>query len=70
MGGTEYEISSSDERTTRGTTITLYLDDDSSEFLDEYKVRQIIEKYCSFLPTEIYLSPAIAFHYIIKIPQN
>lgn len=55
MGGTEYEISSSDERTTRGTTITLYLDDDSSEFLDEYKVRQIIEKYCSFLPTEIYL---------------
>ena len=55
MGGTEYEISSSDERTTRGTTITLYLDDDSSEFLEEYKVRQIIEKYCSFLPTEIYL---------------
>lgn len=55
MGGTEYEISSSDERTTRGTTITLYLDDDSSEFLEQYKVRQIIEKYCSFLPTEIYL---------------
>ncbi|HCW53900.1 MAG TPA: molecular chaperone HtpG [Clostridium sp.] len=54
-GGTEYEISSSDERTTRGTTVTLYIDDDSSEFLEEYKVRQIIEKYCSFLPTEIYL---------------
>ena len=54
-GGTEYEITSSDERTTRGTTITLYLDDESTEFLEEYKVRQIIEKYCSFLPTEIYL---------------
>ncbi|MBE6062682.1 MAG: molecular chaperone HtpG [Clostridium butyricum] len=55
LGGTEYEISTSNEKTTRGTTITLYLDDDSSEFLEEYKVRQIIEKYCSFLPTEIYL---------------
>ena len=55
QGGTEYEITSSDERTERGTTITLYLDDESTEFLEEYKVRQIIEKYCSFLPTEIYL---------------
>ena len=54
-GGTEYEITSSEERTERGTTITLYLDDESTEFLEEYKVRQIIEKYCSFLPTEIYL---------------
>jgi len=54
-GGTEYEIGSSSERTTRGTTITLYIDDESSEFLEEYKVREIIKKYCSFLPTEIYL---------------
>jgi molecular chaperone HtpG len=54
-GGTEYEIGSSDERTTRGTTVTLYIDDESAEFLDEYKVREIIKKYCSFLPTEIYL---------------
>lgn len=54
-GGTEYEIGSSNERTTRGTTVTLYIDDESAEFLDEYKVREIIKKYCSFLPTEIYL---------------
>lgn len=54
-GGTEYEIGSSSERTTRGTTVTLYIDDKSSEFLEEYKVREIIKKYCSFLPTEIYL---------------
>lgn len=53
-GGTEYEISDSDARDTRGTTITLYIDEESEEFLDSYKVRSIIEKYCSFLPTEIY----------------
>ncbi|NLZ34719.1 molecular chaperone HtpG [Clostridium isatidis] len=54
-GGTEYEISPSDLRTTRGTTITLYIDDESKEFLDFYKVRGIIEKYCGFLPVEIFL---------------
>lgn len=54
-GGTEYEITSSDSRTTRGTTITLFIDDESKEFLDLYKVRAIIEKYCAFLPTEIFL---------------
>ncbi|WP_207734772.1 MULTISPECIES: molecular chaperone HtpG [unclassified Romboutsia] len=53
--GLEYEISKSDTRTERGTSITLYLDDDSKEFLNEYEVREIIEKYCSFLPVEIYL---------------
>lgn len=54
-GGTEYEISPSENRQERGTTITLFIDDDSNEFLEVYKVRQIIEKYCSFLPIEIYL---------------
>lgn len=54
-GGTEYEIEPSEDRSTRGTTITLFLDDESLEFLEEYKVREIIKKYCSFLPTEIYL---------------
>lgn len=53
--GLEYEISRSDTRTERGTSITLYLDDDSKEFLNEYEVRSVIEKYCSFLPVEIYL---------------
>lgn len=55
-GGTEYEISESDSRTTRGTTITLFLEDDSKEFLEEYTVRNIIDKYCSFLPVDIYLN--------------
>lgn len=54
-GGTEYEMTNSDSRETRGTTITLFLDDESKEFLEYYKVRDIIEKYCSFLPTEIFL---------------
>ena len=54
-GGTEYEISASEDRKERGTTITLFMDDDSLEFLEYYKVREIIEKYCGFLPTEIYL---------------
>ena len=54
-GTTEYEITPSDTRTTRGTTITLFLAEDSEEFLDEYHVRSIINKYCSFLPVEIYL---------------
>lgn len=53
-GSTEYELSVSDSRTTRGTTITLYIDEESEEFLNSYKVREIIEKYCSFLPTEIF----------------
>jgi molecular chaperone HtpG len=54
-GQTEYEIGLSDTRKTRGTTITLFLDDDSKEFLEEYTVRSTIDKYCSFLPVDIYL---------------
>jgi molecular chaperone HtpG len=53
-GGTEYELSPSD-RKERGTTVTLFLDEEGTEFLDEFKLREIIEKHCSFLPTEIYL---------------
>ncbi|MCY6957233.1 molecular chaperone HtpG [Clostridium brassicae] len=53
-GGTEYEIAPSDKKG-RGTEITLYINDDSKEFLEEFKIRGIIEKYCSFLPIEIYL---------------
>ena len=54
-GGTEYEIYPSEDRKERGTTITLFIDDDSKEFLETYKVREVIEKYCSFLPIEIYI---------------
>ncbi|WP_346867957.1 MULTISPECIES: molecular chaperone HtpG [unclassified Clostridium] len=53
-GGTEYEIEPS-ERTSRGTTVTLYISEDSNEFLDYYKLRQIIKKHCNFFPVEIYL---------------
>ena len=55
-GGTEYEIGESKEQTSRGTTITLYINEESSEFLDNYKVRSVIEKYCSFMPEEIYFT--------------
>ena len=54
-GQTEYEIGLSDTKKTRGTTITLFLDDESKEFLGEYTVRDTIDKYCSFLPVDIYL---------------
>ncbi|MDK2799096.1 MAG: molecular chaperone HtpG [Clostridiales bacterium] len=56
-GGTEYEMDTS-ERTERGTTITLYIAKDSEEFLDEFKLREILVKYCAFLPVEIYLENA------------
>lgn len=54
-GQTEYELSASEDRKSRGTTITLFLADDSKAFLEEYTVRSIIDKYCSFLPVNIYL---------------
>ncbi|HHW68546.1 molecular chaperone HtpG [Defluviitalea raffinosedens] len=53
-GGTEYEMEDSD-RNERGTTITLYIGEEGKEFLNEYKLRQTIEKYCGFMPVEIYL---------------
>lgn len=53
-GSMEYELSDG-ERSERGTTITLNIAEDSEEFLDEYTIRSILNKYCSFLPTEIYL---------------
>ena len=56
-GGTEYELSDSD-KTTVGTEITLFLNEDSLAFANEYRAREVIEKYCSFMPTEIFLSKA------------
>ena len=53
-GGTEFEITPSD-RKKRGTVVTLFLNSEEKEFLDEFKVRQILMKYCSFMPYEIYL---------------
>ena len=54
-GDSEYAMSEG-SRTERGTEITLFLNDDSLEFANEYKAREVIEKYCSFMPVEIYLS--------------
>ena len=56
-GGTEYEMTSSDI-TQRGTIITLYLNEESLVFANEYKLREIINKHCAFLPIEIYLENA------------
>jgi molecular chaperone HtpG len=56
-GGTEFEMSDSG-KTERGTSITLYLTEDSLEFVDEYKMRQTLEKYFAFLPIELYLEDA------------
>ncbi len=56
-GGTEYEMDESD-RTERGTTVTLYLSEDSVEFLEYFKMREVLVKYCSFLPFEVYLEDA------------
>ena len=56
-GGTEYTMEDS-EKTTRGTEITLYLNDESTEFSNEYRAREVLNKYCSFMPVEIYLSNA------------
>ena len=53
-GGTEFEMSDSDYDE-RGTKIVLYLNEDSYEFCNEYRVREILMKYCSFMPTEIFL---------------
>ena len=58
-GGTEYEMQEGN-KTTVGTEITLYLNEDSLEFANEYRAREVIEKYCSFMPVEIYLSKANA----------
>ncbi len=52
-GGLTYEISEGN-KDTRGTVITLYLSDDSLEFCNEFKVKEVINKYCSFMPIEIY----------------
>jgi len=56
-GGTEFEMDQSD-RSERGTTVTLYIADDSKEFLDVFKVREVLVKYFSFLPYEVYLEDA------------
>ena len=56
-GGTEFDMEAG-SRSEVGTEITLYINEDCLEFCNEYKAREVIKKYCSFMPTEIYLSKA------------
>ena len=56
-GGTEFSMEET-EKAEVGTKITLFLNDDVLEFCNKYKAREVIKKYCSFMPTEIYLSEA------------
>ena len=58
-GGTEYEMSES-TKSERGTDITLFLNDSSYEFSNEYRVKEVLKKYCSFMPVEIYFVNANA----------
>ena len=58
-GGINFEMSDGNKDTI-GTTITLYLSEDSLEFANEYRVREVLNKYCSFMPVEIFLSKANA----------
>ncbi|MFM8744254.1 MAG: molecular chaperone HtpG [Cytophagales bacterium] len=51
-GSTEFELTS-DKKDTRGTDVILHINKDSEEFLDEYRLKGILEKYCKFLPVEI-----------------
>lgn len=56
-GGTEYEMEEG-ERDIHGTEITLYLNEDSYEFANEYRAKEVLEKYCAFMPVEIYFTNA------------
>ena len=54
-GGTEYDIQDGNKDTV-GTEITLFLNEESLEFCNEYRMREVLEKYCSFMPVNIYLA--------------
>ena len=54
-GGTEYTLDDGNKNTV-GTEITLFLNEESLEFANEYRAREVLEKYCSFMPVEIFLS--------------
>ena len=56
-GGTEFSMREG-TRTEPGTTITLYVNEDSVEFVNEYRAKEVLMKYCSFMPVEIYLTNA------------
>lgn len=68
-GGTDYDMSDSN-KTEIGTTITLYLNEDSYEFCNEYKAREVLEKYCSFMPVEIFMENTDEEPKTVDIPEE
>ena len=58
-GGIEYEMGEESNRTERGTTIALYIGEDGKDFLDGWKLREALTKYCYFMPTEIYFTDLV-----------
>ena len=68
-GGTEYDMEEGN-KTTVGTEITLFLNEESVAFSNEYRVREVLEKYCSFMPVEIYLSRENAEQEYETIPEE
>ena len=68
-GGTEYDISEG-TKTTPGTEITLYLNEDSYEFANEYKAKEVLDKYCSFMPVPIFVTNEDAGKQTEEIPEE
>ncbi len=68
-GGVEYEIEEGNKETV-GTEITLCLNEDSVEFANEYRMREVLGKYCSFIPVEIFLSKENAETEYETIPEE
>ena len=68
-GGTEYDISEG-SKTTPGTEITLYLNEDSYEFANEYKAKEVLDKYCSFMPVPIFVTNEDVGEQTEEIPEE
>ena len=68
-GGTEYDISEG-TKATPGTEITLYLNEDSYEFANEYKAKEVLDKYCSFMPIPIFVTNEDAGEQTEEIPEE
>ncbi len=68
-GGTEFDMSDG-SKTTVGTEITLFLNEDCLEFANEYRAKEVIQKYCSFMPTAIYLAKENAPEEYETIPAD
>lgn len=68
-GGTEFDMSDG-SKTSVGTEVTLFLNEDCLEFANEYRAKEVIEKYCSFMPTAIYLAKENAEEEYETIPAD